>query len=83
MGFGLSWIYWIPCADGSWLFFSTEEDTFRIVGEHVAQVMDDQQIMAQLAAGTLNIGIAHVDDVKQMVKISREVAQCLSEFFLE
>ncbi|KAF8986757.1 hypothetical protein BDQ17DRAFT_1375831 [Cyathus striatus] len=79
LGFGLTWYYWIPCEGGLWLELATEEDTMRIVGDHQVQVMTDEQLTAKFAAGTLNIGCTHVDDIKQILKICQGATQTFLE----
>ncbi|KIJ47959.1 hypothetical protein M422DRAFT_777903 [Sphaerobolus stellatus SS14] len=75
----LSWIYWIPYGEALWLYFATETDTMKIVGDHDAQILNDEQVTAKLTAGTLNISFMHVLDVKETLKTSQEAACALFE----
>ncbi|KIJ47954.1 hypothetical protein M422DRAFT_248096 [Sphaerobolus stellatus SS14] len=47
----------------------------KIVGDHDAQILNDQQVTAKLTARTLNISFVHVLDVKQTLKTSQEAAR--------
>ncbi|KIJ55868.1 hypothetical protein M422DRAFT_24368 [Sphaerobolus stellatus SS14] len=51
----------------------------KVVSNHDAQILNDQQVTAKLTAGTLNISFMHVLDVKETLKISQEAARALFE----
>ncbi|KAJ6473297.1 hypothetical protein DFH09DRAFT_1219108 [Mycena vulgaris] len=77
LGYGLTWWYWIPCRTGLWLQIQVPAPA-SIVGIHQADVRTDAQVSALLAAGTLNIGLKSVDELKDVVSLSRKVREtCL------
>jgi hypothetical protein len=74
-GEGLTWTwwYWIPCSAGLWLQLQIPGDgPGRVLGKHRAEVRTDAQVTALLAAGKLNIGLTSVEDVKDVVELSRK-----------
>ncbi|KAJ3501236.1 hypothetical protein NLJ89_g9431 [Agrocybe chaxingu] len=71
IGFGLTWLYWIPLDSGGWLFVSTAEDSLDVRGRQVGCLMTDGEVTEQLSAGRLNIGFSHVDDVKAALEMSK------------
>jgi hypothetical protein len=77
LGYGLIWWYWIPCRTGLWLQIQVPVQA-KTLGIHQADVRTDSQVSALLAAGTLNIGLKDVEDVKSVVNFSRKAREsCL------
>ncbi|KAJ6558297.1 hypothetical protein B0H19DRAFT_1261823 [Mycena capillaripes] len=77
-GYGISWCYWIPCQTGVWLQIQVPQKT-KTVGIHQADVRTDAQLSAMLDAGTLNISLKGVDDVRAVVELSRKARESLLE----
>ncbi|KAJ7496527.1 hypothetical protein FB451DRAFT_1208001 [Mycena latifolia] len=77
-GSGLTWWYWIPCRTGLWLQIQVPAQA-KTVGIHQADVRTDAQVSALLAAGTLNVGVKHVDEVKGVVALSRKAREACLE----
>ncbi|KAJ7108809.1 hypothetical protein C8R44DRAFT_884837 [Mycena epipterygia] len=76
-GHGLTWWYWIPCRSGLWLQIPVPAEG-KTIGIHDADVLNDSQVSAFLATGNLNIGLKDVDEVKDVVKLSRKAREsCL------
>ncbi|KAJ7099268.1 hypothetical protein B0H15DRAFT_541536 [Mycena belliarum] len=76
-GYGLTWYYWIPCRTGLWLQIKLPAEA-KTAGIHQAEVCTDAQISALLSAGTLNIGLKDVGEVKAVVALSRKAREsCL------
>lgn len=67
-GYIETWWYWIPCGPNRWLQIRSKNLT--VLGRCTAKVLDDEQLSAVLAAGTLNISLAHVNEVRDVVKLS-------------
>ncbi|KAJ7583393.1 hypothetical protein C8J56DRAFT_894089 [Mycena floridula] len=76
VGYGLIWFYWIPCRTGLWLQIQIPGRTKK-AGIHEAEVRTDAQVTALLAAGTINVGLKHVDEVKATVELSRKARESL------
>ncbi|KAJ7496517.1 hypothetical protein FB451DRAFT_1207977 [Mycena latifolia] len=77
-GSGLIWWYWIPCRMGLWLQIQVPVRA-KTSGIHQADVRTDAQVSALLAAGTLNIGLRDVDEVKGVVALSRKAREACLE----
>ncbi|KAJ7288974.1 hypothetical protein C8J57DRAFT_1281793 [Mycena rebaudengoi] len=77
-GYGLRWWYWIPCSTGQWLQMQIplEEKT---LGVRQAEVRTGAQVSALLAAGNLNIGLKHVEEVREVVELSRKALVSFKE----
>ncbi len=63
-----TWSYWIPCGPNCWLQIRSKKLT--VLGRCTAEVLDDEQLSALLGAGTLNISLAHVNEIRDIVKLS-------------
>ena len=63
------WCIWIPCGPNRWLQIQSKNRT--VLGRCTAEVLDDGQLSALLAAGTLHISLSHVKEVKEVVEFSR------------
>jgi hypothetical protein len=70
-----TWWYWIPCGSGRWLQIRSDAST--VLGKRTAEVLDDGQLSSLLGAGKLNIGLAHVREVREITDISRMAAESL------
>jgi len=82
-GVGLTWMYWIPYADSSWLQFGVDCDTnMKVVGKHQAQHLNDAQITVQLTKEELNVSLSHVEDIKQILNLSRDAMDELCRLLL-
>jgi len=79
-GANITWMYWVPFEGRSWLHFTVGVNMTKLIGDHEARILDDQQVTAQLTVGNLNISISHVDDVKRILKISQHAAELLVKF---
>ncbi|KAJ7583478.1 hypothetical protein C8J56DRAFT_954139 [Mycena floridula] len=77
-GYGLVWWYWIPCEAGLWLQIQVSGQT-KTAGIHQAEVRTDAQVSALLAAGTINISLKDVDEVKGIVELSRKARESFLE----
>lgn len=64
-GRDIAWWYWIPCKDGLWLQFHSEEMKF--LGQKRAFILSDEQVTRKLKSGDLFVGISEVSHVKQIV----------------
>lgn len=82
LGYGISWLYWIPLDSGYWLFMSTLEDSLDIRRIQVGCVMSDAEVTEKLAAGRWMIGISHVEDIKAALDMSRHGFGDLQKFVL-
>ncbi|KAJ7616734.1 hypothetical protein B0H17DRAFT_1115216 [Mycena rosella] len=74
LGYGLTWWYWIPCRTGLWLQIQIPAQG-KTVGIHQVDVCTDSQVSGLLAAGSLNIGLKDVDEVKAAVALSRKARE--------
>ncbi|KAJ7496531.1 hypothetical protein FB451DRAFT_1119384 [Mycena latifolia] len=71
-GAGLTWWYWVPCAEGLWLELQVPVSPgVSLLEAHQAAVRTDAQVSARLALGKLNIGLKDIEDVKGIVELSR------------
>ncbi|KAJ7654342.1 hypothetical protein B0H17DRAFT_1099781 [Mycena rosella] len=79
-GYGLTyaWWYWIPCRTGLWLQIQIPAQR-KTVGIHQVDVRTDTQVSGLLAAGSLNIGLKDVDEVKAAVALSRKAREACLE----
>ncbi|KAI0293864.1 hypothetical protein B0F90DRAFT_1821759 [Multifurca ochricompacta] len=68
--------YWIPCGPNRWLQIQSK-NLMAVSGRCTAEVLDDGQLSALLGAGTLNISLTHVKDVKEVVEFSRVGVEAL------
>ncbi|KAJ7288941.1 hypothetical protein C8J57DRAFT_1047185, partial [Mycena rebaudengoi] len=77
-GYGLRWWYWIPCPGGQWLQMQIplKENTR---GVRQAEVRTGAQVSALLATGTLNIGLKSVEEVREVVELSRKAREAFME----
>jgi hypothetical protein len=76
-GEGIEWWYWIPCVDGRWLYFRSEN--MKSKGPRRAAVVSDEQITESLARGDLFISMQHVDEIKETLGLSRMASEYLLE----
>jgi len=76
-GQGLIWWYWVPCSSGLWLQIKSEDLT--ILGQRQVDVVNDTQVSARLNAGDMNVSLSRVDEVKEVVALSRKARQSLLE----
>jgi hypothetical protein len=74
-GFGIEWFYWIPCMDGRWLYFRSEDT--KIKGARMAAVVTDEQITESLVRGDLFISLKHVNEIKETLGASRMASEYL------
>ena len=77
-GSGISWWYWIPCGPDRWLQVRAEE--LRFLGTRKAEVLADVGITDKLQRGRLIVSLRDVEEVKGVVKLSREVGELLVDF---
>lgn len=77
IGIDVQWCYWIPCSEGRWLFFMTEQT--KVKGTRNASVLSDQQMMDKLERGKIFISLKHVGEVKEIVENSTLVCGFLLE----
>jgi hypothetical protein len=75
----LRWCYWVPCADGHWLYFNTPQT--KKTGTRQASVLSDQQVTDILARGELFISLKHVDEIKETIENSLSAYEYLLELF--
>ncbi|KAJ7656183.1 hypothetical protein B0H17DRAFT_1098509 [Mycena rosella] len=78
LGYGLTWWYWIPCRTGLWLQIQIPAQG-KTVGIHQVDVRTDAQVSGLLVAGSLNIGLKDVDEVKAAVALSRKAREACLE----
>jgi hypothetical protein len=76
---GMRWCYWVPCASGYWLYFTTPQT--KKTGTREASVLSDDQVTDVLARGELFISLKHVDEVKEIIENSRLAYAYLVELF--
>lgn len=69
-GYGLTWIYWIPCTSDRWLQLAS--DHMKFLGTRKAEVMTDQDVTAHLDSPEINISFHSVQDVKDVLAFSRK-----------
>jgi hypothetical protein len=74
----LTWWYWIPCTSAIWLEIPIAVLS-PLLGPHKAALRTDAQVTALLAAGKLNIGLKHVDELKEVVRLSGKGRDSLLE----
>lgn len=74
-GKGMTWWYWIPCGEDRWLQTCTEDMKF--LGKRKAQVLNDAQVTQKLSQGRLIVSLKGVQDVREVVSVSREACQIL------
>jgi hypothetical protein len=67
-GSGIAWWYWVPCDDGRWLFFGSEDMTVR--GKRRAVVLSDREVSMRLSRGDLFASLRDVSEVKGIVENS-------------
>ncbi|KAJ7478683.1 hypothetical protein B0H11DRAFT_2234146 [Mycena galericulata] len=79
LGYGITWCYWIPCRTGLWLQIKIPSPTSKTVGVHQADVLTDAELSTLLSAGTLNIGLKDIDEVKAVVELSRKARESFLE----
>lgn len=72
------WVYWIPYGLGLWLQLKSKYG--RILGERPATLMTDEQITAVMQSGELFVSLREVDEVKEIVKTSKEACQAVMGF---
>jgi len=70
------WLYWIPCGPTRWLQFKCKSSA--TLGKHMAEVVSDAQITDMLNIGNLHISLKGVEEVKAILKISREATNYLT-----
>jgi len=70
LGYKLTWWYWIPCTQGTWLQIRSD-DAMGILGRRKVEVLTDEELTRKLAMGNLNISFAHAQEVKEAVNLSR------------
>ena len=78
---GWCWCSFIPCEPGLWLFFKKDIKE-GVVGKHSAEVLTDMQVTAMLAEGDMNISLSHVDDIKQVVDLSKQARHILLQILV-
>ncbi|KAH8906786.1 hypothetical protein BR93DRAFT_632607 [Coniochaeta sp. PMI_546] len=66
---------WIPCADGRWLQFQTED--MKVLGRRQAMVVTDVEVSKRLDRPDMNVSFASVDDVKDTLRHSIEAVEAL------
>jgi len=69
------WIYWIPCGSGKWLHVRIPNTS--VLGKCTVEVVNDMQVTKMLSVGNLNISLKEVDDVKEVLDISRKATNHL------
>lgn len=74
-GKGITWWYWIPCGEDRWLQTCTEDMKF--LGKREAHVLSDAQVTQKLSQGRLIVSLKSVQDVRDVVSVSREACQIL------
>ncbi|KAJ5259358.1 hypothetical protein N7478_012339 [Penicillium angulare] len=68
-GIEVKWCYWIPCSEGRWLYFTTEQTKNR--GSKDAAILSDLEVTDLLNNGrVINISLKHVDEVKEILHYS-------------
>jgi len=74
-GISRTWWYWIPCDGGRWLQIRSVHMT--VLGKRTAEVLGGGQVTALLGTGHLNIGLAHVKEVEEILKLSQKATESL------
>jgi hypothetical protein len=72
VGYGLTWVYWIPCTGNRWLQLASEGEEMRILGTCKVEVMTDEEVTARIDHPDINIGFRSVQDVKDALAFSRK-----------
>lgn len=72
VGYGLTWVYWIPCTGNRWLQLASEGEELRILGTREAEVMTDEEVTARIDHPDVNISFFSVQDVKDALAFSRK-----------
>jgi hypothetical protein len=67
---GVEWWFLVPCSDGRWLHFYSQG--FKFKGQRSAAVMTDELVTRDFQKGKLFVSLRHVDEVKDIVKMSTE-----------
>ena len=75
-GISWTWWYWIPCDGKRWLQFRCATHT-TVLGKRTAEVLGGEQVTALLGVGNLNISLAHVKEVEDIVRLSQKATECL------
>lgn len=65
----LTWWYWIPCDDGTWLEMHTTD--LGILGERRASIVTGAAITKHLISGELHVSISEVGHVEEILANSR------------
>jgi hypothetical protein len=58
VGYGLTWVYWIPCTGNRWLQLASEGEQRRILGTRKAEVMTDEEVTARSDHPDTNISVS-------------------------
>jgi hypothetical protein len=51
-----------------------------VLGKRTAEVLDGEQVTGVLGAGNLNISLAHVKEVEEIVRLSQKATESLLYF---
>lgn len=79
MAVDIEWYFWVPCAEGKWLYFNSTDLKFK--GTMNAFVLSDQQVTERLERGELFVSLKGVEEVREIVKVSTEACEYLSTLF--
>jgi hypothetical protein len=76
----LTWVYWIPCEKGLWLQFKSQDLSF--LGKRTAELMNDSDLRAKLNSDEVFISLREVEEVKEIIRTSRQAWKAVSRFMI-